>query len=134
MAGMVGYKQSKVYFNSKPEITAQINSLSTLVKSRYNPNNKNADTISEMLNRPTTYCFSVIAKNPNTSALFTHNFYFEDKNTAISEHNKLLKRFYNQQTKKYLDKIDKGLKLTIKEQTLLTEEINRLLALKHKDF
>lgn len=131
MVGKVGYKQSKVYFNNIPNIKTRIDSISSIVKSKFNPNNKNAINVEEMLKRPTTYCFSVIAKTEQASS-FAHDFYFEDKETAIKEHNKILKKFFDQQTAQYVNKLNKGLKLTIQEQTILINTMNKLLSLKTK--
>ena len=130
MVGMVGYKQSKIYFNDNPEIKTHIDSLSTLSKSHYNPNNRNAETVEEMLSRPTTYCFSVATKIASTGNSFLHNFYFDNKDTAKKAHNTVLKKLYNQKTKKYLTKLNKGLKLTTHEQCTLLEEIKQLELIK----
>lgn len=124
MAKQIGYKQSKVYFNDKPEITAKISNLSRISKSKFNPNLKNAETVDEMLKRPDTYNFTVLTLPKGSFTSFLHSFYFDSETEAKKEHKKLLLKYYDQKTEPFLAKLNKNRKLTKVEEKQLLKNIS----------
>lgn len=130
MTKQIGYKQSKVYFNNKPEITAKISNLSRISKSKFNPTLKNAQTVDEMLKRPDTYNFTVLTLPKGSFTSFLHNFYFDSEKEAKEEHKKLLLKYYDQQTEPFLTKLNKNKKLTAIEEKQLLKNINDVFACK----
>jgi len=119
----VGYKQFTEYFNKVPENYKRIDSISDLNTSYYDPTAKKATTIQEIHKRKKRYCFNLTIPTNNTSAK-KHIYYYDSKEEAQKHHKQLKAQLYDQLTKPYLKKIERGRKLTIKDEETLIEIMN----------
>lgn len=130
MKGTIGYKQCIKYFNEYPNIKNEINELSNISTTRYNLNEKQTSDLNEFLKRPIRYYFDVTIKNKNISTLFCNSYYFDKKDDAEKAHHQLKLQIYDQKTAPFLNKINKGKKLTTLDKEKLTklfnEELNTL--------
>lgn len=115
MGKRIGYKQSQDYFNTTPIITDKIYDLSTICETRFDPTKK-AKTVSDLLQIPPKYYFSLNTKEKTASTLFKHCCYYDNLNDAKKAHKTFKLKLYDQETAPYLKKISNKRKLTLEDK------------------
>lgn len=130
MGKQIGYKQCQEYFNRSPQAFDEIFELSTISITRYNPEVKKSTSLNEFLKRPERYTFDFSTKCTGTTNYKKHVYYYDDLNTAKIEHKKLRLKLYDQQTKPYLNKINKKIKLTTADKDTILQIIDNIMELK----
>lgn len=119
----IGYKQCTEYFNREPMAYHRIDGISDINTSYYNPAAKKAETKEELLARKKRYCFNLTIPTSNVTAK-RHVYYFDSEKKAKTYHRKLKIQLYDQLTKPFLKKINRGRKLSLREEEILTNIIN----------
>lgn len=119
----VGYKQFTEYFNKIPGNYKKIDSISDINISYYDPTAKKVNTLQDLYKRKKRYCFNLTIPT-DTSSAKKHIYYFDSEKEAKKHHRQLKTQLYDQLTKPFLSKINRGRKLTIQEEEKLTEIIN----------
>ena len=104
----VGYKQVVVHTNDLPKIKTKIVNLSNIC--RY-VNCKNNET-----NGQARYYFDVTVNGGGLSSACKHLYYFDDKVQAETSHKDLTLKYYDQETKPFLQKIASHHFLTYKDK------------------
>lgn len=127
MRGTIGYKQTKEYFNTVPNIKSKINELSEISTSHYDPNAPKTNDIKAFLKRPIKYHFAMTEKRDDAITLFHHSCYFDNKEDAEREHRKFKLQIYDQRVSKYLKKINENRRLNIADQVELFEILDNPL-------
>lgn len=124
MRGTIGYKQTKEYFNSVPQINSKIDDLSEVSTSYYDPKAPKTNDIKAFLKRPVRYHFAMTEKKPGSVTLFHHSCYFDNKDEALKAHQRFKLQVYDQRVSKYLNKINEGKQLSVVDQIELLNIIN----------
>lgn len=129
----IGYKQFMEYFNKVPKNLSNLESISKIIISRFNPKLKKTTDIEKVAKRKPKYVFDVITKTPKTNQRFKHIYYFDSKERAIKEHKNLLLLLYDKSMEKYLRKMDKNRRLSQTEKEEIIETIEKFEKLTSSD-
>ena len=129
MSVSVGYKQSLIYMNKKPEIKTEIYDLSAIVESRRDNSKEVITSVQEFMKKPIKYCFNVSVKADTEKTAFRHSYYFDNKEEATKEHKKLKVKLYDQLTEPFLKKLNTQQTLSMQDQlklNLIFDKLDRL--------
>ena len=126
MKGTIGYRWNKDYFNVLPEVKHEIDELSTISTSRYDPNAKKTNDITTFMKRPFRYHFNVTTKNNGMSIPLNQSYYYDKKEDCEKAHHYLRLKLYDQETGPFLKKINAGKKLSEADQSRLLAIMERM--------
>lgn len=113
MSDFIGYKQHIEHFNSKPDIKNKICGVSGIV------------TKFKSLDGPKSYYFDVVVNKNKSISKLKHSYCFDTLDKACAAHSEIRIKYYDQQTKPYLTKIEKGKKLSLEDKEKILEIINK---------
>lgn len=112
MSDFIGYKQHIEHFNSEPDIKTKICEVSGIV------------THTKVLNGEKQYYFDVVVNKDKSITKVKHSYHFNSLDQAKNMHQKTRTKYYDQQTKPYLTKIEKGKKLTKEDKEKILQIID----------
>lgn len=113
MSDFIGYKQHIEHFNTKPDIKNRICGISGIV------------TKYQTLDGKKSYYFDVIVNKDKSITRLKHSYCFDTLDKANAAHSEIRTKYYDQQTKPYLAKIEKGKKLSFEDKEKILEILNK---------
>ena len=112
MSDFIGYKQHIEHVNIEPDLKNKICNISNIV------------THTKVINNKKQYYFDVVVNKEKSITRIKHSYYFDDLNQAKNMYLKTRTKFYDQETKPYLTKIEKGKKLTKEDKEKILKIID----------
>lgn len=112
MSDFIGYRQHIEHFNTEPDLKTKICNISDIV------------THTKLKNGEKQYYFDVVVNKNKSITKIKHSYHFDNQDQAKTVHTKIRTKFYDQETKPYLTKIEKGKKLTKEDKEKILKIID----------